>query len=697
MDHFIWGNSQAPLMVATSPDGPASLMISNVAGAAAPNSPGLALAEVLTVEHGRGLTNTRIDRTFIGDSLRYVSHEAGPDRLSVHQASPHGVETTTTITCSTEGPIYSIHTTVRNSGSTELHLQAVSTGVLNGLTGFLGDPADLDVWSASNEWDGENRWFRHGLEDQQGVPDIDPAAHGQAARGVVHRTASSTWSTGEFLPVAALSNRKSGRTLIWQLENNGPWRWELNTQFDRANWLTLVFLGPTDLQHAWMKPLLPGDSFTTVTASFAISSTSLDDAFGLLTTLRREVRRDAADPERPLIFNDYMNTLMGDPTTEKLMPLIDAAADAGAKYFCIDAGWYDDGTDWWPSVGQWHPSKTRFAPDGLGAVLERIRERGMKPGLWLEPEVIGVRSPIADALADEAFMTRQGVRIREHDRYFLDLRSKVARDYLDSVFDRILGGYGVEYIKWDYNVTPGLGPDGDASSPGQGLLEHLRSYLEWFSALRDRYPGVTFEACSSGAQRQDPLTTSKYDLQSTSDQQNYRLYATIAAAAPTIVPPEQAGNWAYPNPSMDLEQTAFAMVNGLAGRLYLSGYLNRMGEEQLTVINEAIALYPQVIAHNAVALPQWPIGLPRWEDGFVVLALAAEDEVLIYAWKRDDKSAVQVLPLEGVGGRDAKVDFLYPADQDTWSATWDKERGAVVLDHRQAGESARVVRVKYQS
>jgi hypothetical protein len=35
-----------------------------------------------------------------------------------------------------------------------------------------------------------------------------------------------------------------------------------------------------------------------------------------------------------------MNCLWGDPTEEKELPLIDAAAEAGCEYFVIDAGWY---------------------------------------------------------------------------------------------------------------------------------------------------------------------------------------------------------------------------------------------------------------------------------------------------------------------------------------------------------------------
>ena len=60
-----------------------------------------------------------------------------------------------------------------------------------------------------------------------------------------------------------------------------------------------------------------------------------------------------------VIYNDYMNTLFGDPRIEKELPLIEGAASVGADVFCIDAGWYDS-TDggWWDMVGEWQPPRT---------------------------------------------------------------------------------------------------------------------------------------------------------------------------------------------------------------------------------------------------------------------------------------------------------------------------------------------------
>jgi alpha-galactosidase len=118
-----------------------------------------------------------------------------------------------------------------------------------------------------------------------------------------------------------------------------------------------------------------------------------------MTRYRRTLfRTNEPNQNLPVIFNDYMNCLMGDPTTEKLLPIIDRAADAGAEVFCVDAGWYADG-NWWDTVGEWLPCGWRF-PNGIREVFDRIHARGMIPGIWLEIEVMGIKCPILPQFED---------------------------------------------------------------------------------------------------------------------------------------------------------------------------------------------------------------------------------------------------------------------------------------------------------
>ena len=306
--------------------------------------------------------------------------------------------------------------------------------------------------------------------------------------------------------------------------------------------------------------LHPGESFTTVPVALALA-TDFTAAIGELTGYRRRVRRPHPDnAAMPVVFNDYMNTLNGDPTTEKLLPLIDAAAKVGAEVFCIDAGWYDDSGDWWDTVGEWQPSTTRF-PNGLGEVIDRIRDAGMVPGLWLEPEVIGVNSPMAGRLPDAAFLQRNGSRVVEHDRFHLDLRHPAAREHLDGVVDRLVADFGVGFFKLDYNINPGPGTDRDADSVGAGLLAHNRAHLDWLDGVLDRHPHLILENCGSGAMRSDFALLSRLQMQSTSDQQDFLKYPPIAASAPGAILPEQAASWAYPQPEMTQEEAAFCLAH----------------------------------------------------------------------------------------------------------------------------------------
>jgi alpha-galactosidase len=263
----------------------------------------------------------------------------------------------------------------------------------------------------------------------------------------------------------------------------------------------------------------------------------------------------------------------------------------------------------------------------------------MRAGLWLEPEVIGVRSPAAQYLPDEAFLQRHGQRVVEHDRYLLDLRHPAAVKHLDEVVDRLVNDYGSRYFKLDYNVTPGAGTDRTGTSPGEGLLEHNRAHLAWLEGILERHPGVIFENCASGAMRMDYAMMSLLQVQSTSDQQNPHLYATIAAAAPASLVPEQAGNWAYPRAGDPLEDTAFTMVNGLVGRLYLSGHLDQMAADELALVHEGVAAHRVLRDELPATVPFWPLGLPGWFDQTVALGLQGPDSSLLAVWQRTPANA----------------------------------------------------------
>jgi alpha-galactosidase len=399
-----------------------------------------------------------------------------------------------------------------------------------------------------------------------------------------------------------------------------------------------------------------------------------------------------------VIFNDYMNTLMADPTTEKLLPLISAAAEAGAEYFCIDAGWYDDGEGWWERAGDWKPAPNRF-PGGLPEVLHHIRKEGMIPGLWLEPEVAGAGTQAAATLPDEAFFQRGGVRVEEHRRYHLDLRHPAAVKHLDETADFLVGDLGIGYLKLDYNIKIDPGTEVDGSSAGAGLLGHNRALLDWLDRLLDRYPKLIIENCASGAMRADYAMLSRLQIQSTSDQQDFLRYPVIAAAAAAAIPPEQAGIWSYPQPGMGQQENAFTLCGALLGRIHLSGHIDKMNAQERGLVARAVSVYKDIRPDLAAALPFWPLGLPHWTAPWIVSGLRAPTRSYVLIWRRGvlpagpgragpvagsppaDSPTVS-LPVPHLRGQAVTPRILFPAEAGA-RASWDGTSGelAVTLPH----------------
>lgn len=645
------------------------------------------LVELTTVGHGRFPGGFRHVDSTVGARLRPVSHQASDDVTDpwfrvVQADAATGLQIESVFRARAGVAAFRTWTEVRAERGEHVvdFVSSFATGAF--LTDSGAGVDDLVLTHADNDWAAESRWRTDPLRDI-GLARIDREAqhHPPRSRAVVQNRGS--WSTGEALPIGVLS--AAGYALVWQVEHNGPWLYELGETRRHAY---VLCSGPTDQEHQWTAVVRPGQPFVSVPVSVGIAS-SVGGAFAVLTAQRRAFRhlRDA-DRALPLVFNDYMNTLMGDPTTEKLLPLIDAAAEAGADLFCIDAGWYAEG-HWWDTVGAWEAAASRF-PTGLGSVIDHIRSRGMQAGLWLEPEVIGIHSPLASSLPSSAFVHHHGVRVAEHGRHLLDLRSPEARAHLDSVVDRLVGTLGVTFFKMDYNTMTG---------PWSGSIEHSRALLDWLDAVQVRYPELLIENCASGAMRADFAMLSRLHMQSTSDQQDPVLSASIAAAAPGAMLPEQAGNWAYPAPSMSDDLFELSLVNGVLGRMYLSGYLNEMSAAQRSVVASAIAAHRQVLEIVDSSVPVWPLGLPAWEDRWLSLGLrAASGDLYLSVWALPGASSLVSLPLGSLGrtGADVTVEALFPTALGPWSVSWDGASGELHIDHGGATPTARVFRVRSQ-
>lgn len=416
-------------------------------------------------------------------------------------------------------------------------------------------------------------------------------------------SSTGTWCNKEYLPMGYMDTAEGG--FLWQIEHNGSWNFEISDIADR-NYLKLS--GPSERENGWWKNLLPGECFRTVCAAVAVVRGGFDEAVGEMTAYRRHIAyRSEADRYLPVIFNDYNHCLNADPTTEKELPVIKAAAEAGAEIYCMDAGWYADGT-WWETVGAWEVCEKRF-PGGMKKVFDAIRDAGMLPGIWLEPESVGIHCPILDRFDDSCFFMRHGKRVIDHGRYQFDFRSPKVIAHLDSVVDRLISEYGIGYFKFDYNIEAGAGTEVDADSFGDGLMKNNAAYLDWVDGIRQRHPEIIIESCASGGMRMDYRTLSHFSLQSLTDANTYPNIANIAAMSAVGVIPEQAAVWCVPELFHDADEITCDMVPSFFRRMHLSGKTAELEEERFSLIREGVAFYKATREEIPRMKPYWASGL----------------------------------------------------------------------------------------
>lgn len=544
-----------------------------------------------------------------------------------------------------------------SSEAQEVHpVEYLSSFALTGLGAGGDDARDVRnvIRLPHSTWFGEAQWREYTL-DQLGYGTYCDGEGADFSMKRIHLSSTGSWAASEHLPMGSFTNRSDGRTITWQIETSCSWNWEIS---DVHGQLYLQISGPSLQENGFIEVLRPGERFVSVPCAVAFGET-FEQTIQELTKYRRRIRRENPDNAHPsVIFNDYMNCLWGDPTTEKEYPIIDAAAKAGCKYYCIDCGWYSDGP-WWDGVGEWLPSGARF-PGGIREPLDYIRSKGMIPGLWLELEVMGTACPLASRVPKDWFFQRNGRPVIYRSRYQLDFRNPEVIRHADTVIDRLVGEYGVGYIKMDYNINAGVGTDHLADNLGAGLLGHSRAYLAWLDGVLSRHPDLVIENCGSGGMRMEYSLLSRLSIQSVTDQTDYLKMAAIACNCMTAVTPEQAAIWSYPMAEGDEEETIFNMVNALLLRIHQSGHLAQLSQSRFELVREGIECHRSICERLKNGLPFWPVGLGRFDSPFLAAGIDCGNRMYLAVWNISGGEDPIDLPLAGKPVLGAEC--LYPRD-----------------------------------
>jgi alpha-galactosidase len=141
----------------------------------------------------------------------------------------------------------------------------------------------------------------------------------------------------------------------------------------------------------------------------------------------------------------YKKPYLADMTLERMMKEIDVAHRMGIEVFVVDAGWFE-------KTGDWSPSLKRF-PDGMKSISKKLKDNGMKLGLWFNPTVAAVSSIMLKNHRD-CVLTKNGDEGKPYpiweteESYGMCLVSRYRDAFADELI-RLTKELGVTYFKWD--------------------------------------------------------------------------------------------------------------------------------------------------------------------------------------------------------------------------------------------------------
>ena len=219
------------------------------------------------------------------------------------------------------------------------------------------------------------------------------------------------------------------------------------------------------------------------------------------------VRRRILPPEpfekRPVVLNTWEACYFKIDEAEMLR-FAETASKYGCDMLVMDDGWFGERHSDWTSLGDWYENKQKF-PKGLKSFIDSVKERGIKFGIWVEPEMINAASELYNAHPDWCIHCKDRVRMESRQQLVLDMGNPEVVEYLKDIFSKTFEGCSIDYFKWDMNRH--ISQAGSAAllpeRQGEVYYRYMLGTYELFRWFREKFPNAMIENCSGGGGRYD--------------------------------------------------------------------------------------------------------------------------------------------------------------------------------------------------
>ena len=292
-----------------------------------------------------------------------------------------------------------------------------------------------------------------------------------------------------------------GEVVAGSLAWSGNYR--LSFEVDTQENLTIV---PGINPFASAYPLKAGESFRTPDMIWTWTNQGAGQASRNLHRWARHYGVYGGGTVNPILLNSWEGAYFNF-NTQTLTRMMDDAASMGLEMFVLDDGWFGNA---FPrngdkaGLGDWQVNKAKL-PEGIDYLAQYAHSKGLKFGIWTEPEMVNPQSELARKHPEWVVQSPGREIYQERNQWVLDLSNPKVQDFLFDVFDGIMQlSPAIDYIKWDSNRpifsfgSTYLGADQD-----KFYIDYAQGLYKVMERIRAKYPQVLIQCCSSGGARID--------------------------------------------------------------------------------------------------------------------------------------------------------------------------------------------------
>lgn len=414
-------------------------------------------------------------------------------------------------------------------------------------------------------------------------------------QSIESRRGTSSHQQNPFIAIADYNTTETmGEAFGFNLVYSG--NFYAGVEVDQFN-MSRVQIGLNPYNFEWK--LEAGETFETPEVVMVYSANGLGELSRTYHDLYRDnmCRGKWQKQERPIVINNWEATYFNF-NAQKLFALADKAAEEGIELFVLDDGWFGKRDDDRSSLGDWYVNTNKLT-GGLEEIADGIHKRGLKFGLWFEPEMISPDSDLYRAHPDWCLHIAGRDKSLGRHQLVLDLSRNEVVDYLTETLSKILSTVAIDYVKWDFNRSQTEVASASATSENQMKTSH-KYYLGLYKLLENitqKFPEVLFESCSGGGGRFDPAFLYYMPQCWTSDNTDGISRLAIQGGTSIAYPPSAMSCHVSAVPNHQTGRITALSERGHTAMAGTFGYeldLNRLSQIELSEIKEQVELYKKI-------------------------------------------------------------------------------------------------------